>query len=124
MLCQKDVAVVIPIGAASVRKCRAEEGDDGSVDGVCDVEGAGVAGNVERRHFSRAASSKRFVCPIRFTVYGEGESFRMASPMGISPLEPAMTVVILSSASFLASSPQYSMGHFLWSPRVPGTRRT
>lgn len=73
---------------------------------------------------SRAASSKRFVCPIRFTVYGEEASFRMASPMGISPLEPAMTVVILSSASFLASSPQYSMGHFLWSPRVPGTRRT
>ena len=51
MLCQKDVAVVIPIGAASVRKCRAEEGDDGSVDGVCDVEGAGVTGNVKRRHF-------------------------------------------------------------------------
>lgn len=74
--------------------------------------------------FSRAVSSKRFVCPIRFTVYGEGEIFRMASPMGISPFEPAMTVVILSSASFLASSPQYSMGHFLWSPLVPGTRRT
>lgn len=51
MLCQKDVAVVIPIGAASVRKCRPEEGDDGRVDGVCDVEGAGVTGNVERRHF-------------------------------------------------------------------------
>ena len=51
MLCQKDVAIVIPIGAASVRKCRPEEGDDGSVDGVCDVEGAGVTGNVERRHF-------------------------------------------------------------------------
>ena len=46
MLCQKDVAVVIPIGTASVRKCRPEEGYDGSVDGVCDVEGAGVAGNV------------------------------------------------------------------------------
>lgn len=51
MLCQKDVAVVIPIRAASVRKCRPEEGDDGRVDGVCDVEGAGVAGNVNRCHF-------------------------------------------------------------------------
>lgn len=55
MLCQKDVAVVIPIGAASVRKCRPEEGDDGSVDGVCDVEGAGVTGNVERRHFFQSS---------------------------------------------------------------------
>lgn len=51
MLCQKDVAVVIPIGAASVRKCRTKEGYDGRVDGVCDVEGAGVAGNVKCRHF-------------------------------------------------------------------------
>lgn len=54
MLCQKDVAVVIPIGAASVRKCRAEEGDDGSVDGVCDVEWTGVTGNVKRRHFFKS----------------------------------------------------------------------
>lgn len=51
MLCQKNVAVVIPIGTASVRKCRSEEGYDGSVDGVCDVEGTGVAGNVKCRHF-------------------------------------------------------------------------
>ena len=51
MLCQKDVAVVIPIGTASIRKCRPEEGNDGSVDGVCNVEGTGVTGNVERRHF-------------------------------------------------------------------------
>lgn len=54
MLCQKDVAVVIPIGAASVRKCRAEEGYDGSVDSVRDVEGPGVTGNVERRHFFKS----------------------------------------------------------------------
>lgn len=51
LLCQKDVAVVIPIGTASVRKCRPEEGYDGSVDGVCDVEGSGVAGNVKCRYF-------------------------------------------------------------------------
>lgn len=54
MLCQKDVAVVIPIGTASIRKCRPEEGDDGRVDGVCDVEGAGVAGNVKCRHFFKS----------------------------------------------------------------------
>lgn len=54
MLCQKDVAVVIPIGAASVRKCRAEEGYDGSVDGVRDVEWTGVAGNVKCRHFFKS----------------------------------------------------------------------
>lgn len=54
MLCQKNVAVVIPIGTASVRKCRPEEGYDGSVDGVCDVEGAGVTGNVEHRHFFKS----------------------------------------------------------------------
>lgn len=54
MLCQKDVAVVIPIRAASVRKCRPEEGDDGRMDGVCDVEGPGVAGNVKCRHFFKS----------------------------------------------------------------------
>lgn len=55
MLCQKDVAVVIPIGTASVRKCRPEESNDGRVDSVCDVEGAGVTGNVERRHFFQSS---------------------------------------------------------------------
>lgn len=51
ILCQDNMTVIIAIWAASIRKCRSEEGDDGGVHGVCDVEGTSITGNMKGCHF-------------------------------------------------------------------------
>ena len=59
MVCQKDFAVFVAIGTAPVRKGGPEEGDNWRMDCIGNMEGAGVAGNVEcRQPFEGCQSQK------------------------------------------------------------------
>ena len=74
--------------------------------------------------FSNAINSNKFVLPMKSTTYFDCAILRISSAIDFSPTVPDIIQKIPFLANRFANSPQYLMGHFLFSPLVPGTRST